>query len=44
VAVAGTTRSAAPPLTLSGGDGSFTLDGTSFQASPVAGDQTVVIP
>jgi hypothetical protein len=44
VAVAGTTRSAAPPLFLGGGDGSFTLDGTSFQASPVAGNQKVVIP
>jgi hypothetical protein len=48
VAVAGPTRYAAPPLDLSDsgadGDGSFTLDGTSFQASPVAGNQTVVIP
>jgi hypothetical protein len=42
VAVAGTTRSAAPPLNLS--DGAFTLDGASFQASAVAGDQTVVTP
>jgi hypothetical protein len=42
VAVAGTTRSGAPPLDLS--DGNFTLDGASFQASPVAGNQTVVTP
>jgi hypothetical protein len=42
VAVAGGTRTAAPPLNLS--DASFTLDGTSFQASSVVGDQTVVTP
>ena len=42
VAVAGTTRNAAPPLDL--GDLSFTLSGASFRASPVAGNQTVVIP
>jgi hypothetical protein len=42
VAVSGPTKSAAPSLDLS--DGSFTLDGKSFQASPVAGNQTVVIP
>jgi hypothetical protein len=42
VAVAGPTRYAAPPLDLS--DASFTLGGTSFSASPVAGNQTVVIP
>jgi hypothetical protein len=42
VAVAGTTKTAAPPLDLS--DDSFTLDGTSFRAAPVAGNQTVVIP
>jgi len=42
VAVAGTTETAAPPLDLS--DDSFTLSGSSFQAAPVAGNQTVVIP
>jgi hypothetical protein len=42
VAVAGPARYAAPPLDLS--DDSFTLGGASFHASPVAGDQTVVIP
>jgi len=42
VTVAGTTRYAAPPLDLS--DGSFTLDGASYHASSVAGNQTVVTP
>jgi hypothetical protein len=42
VAVAGATRYAAPPLDLS--EDSFTLDGTSFRAAPVTGNQTVVIP
>ena len=42
VAVAGPTRYAAPPLDL--GDLSFALSGASFRASPVAGNQTVVIP
>ena len=42
VAVAGTTRYPAPPLDLNGLG--FTLGGTSFRASPVAGNQTVVIP
>jgi hypothetical protein len=42
VAVAGPAKYAAPPLDLT--DGSFTLDGTSFRASPVTGNQTVVIP
>jgi hypothetical protein len=42
VAVAGTTKYAAPPLDLS--DGNFTLDGSTYQASPVAGNQTVVTP
>jgi hypothetical protein len=42
VAAAGATRYAAPPLDLS--DNRFTLGGTSFRASPVAGDQTVVSP
>ena len=42
VAVAGTTKSPAPPLDLS--NNSFTLGGTTFTAAPVAGNQTVVIP
>ena len=42
VAVAGTTKYAAPPLSLSGN--SFTLDGSSFTAAPVAGQDTVVSP
>ena len=42
VAVAGTTKYAAPPLDLS--NDSFTLGGASFMASDVAGNQTVVIP
>jgi hypothetical protein len=42
VAVAGTTKTPAPPLNLS--DDSFTLDGTTFTASSVAGDATVVSP
>ena len=42
VAVAGTTKYAAPPLDLS--NDSFTLDGASFTASDVDGNQTVVIP
>jgi hypothetical protein len=42
VAVAGTSRYAAPPLDL--GDLSFTLNGASFRAALVAGNQTVVIP
>jgi hypothetical protein len=42
VAVAGTTKYAAPPLDLS--DDSFTLDGISYTASAVAGNQTVVTP
>jgi hypothetical protein len=42
VAVAGATRYAAPALDLS--DDGFALHGTSFTASPVAGDQTVAGP
>lgn len=42
VAVAGSARTPAPPLNL--GNGSFTLDGTSFKAAPVAGNETVVLP
>jgi hypothetical protein len=42
VAVAGTTKYAAPPLDLS--DDSFTLGGESYSASAVAGNQTVVTP
>jgi len=40
VAVAGGTKHPAPPLDLS--NDSFTVGGTSFKASPVAGTQTVV--
>lgn len=42
VSVAGTAKTPAPALNLS--DGSFTLDGTSFKAAPVAGNETVVPP
>ena len=42
VAVAGTTKYPAPPLDLS--NDSFTLDGGSFTAAPVAGKDTVVSP
>ena len=42
VAVAGSAKTPAPSLNLS--DGSFTLDGTSFKAAPVAGNETVVLP
>ena len=42
VAVAGTAKYAAPPLDLS--NDSFTLNGASFPASEVTGNQTVVIP
>jgi hypothetical protein len=42
VAVAGTTKYSAPPLDLA--NGSFTLDGGSFKATPVAGNDTVVSP
>lgn len=42
VAVAGTAKDPAPPLNLS--NGSFTLNGTSFKAAPVAGNETVVLP
>lgn len=42
VTVAGSAKSPAPPLNL--GNGSFTLDGTSFKAVPVAGNDTVVLP
>jgi len=42
VAVAGTTKYPAPPLDLS--NNSFTLDGSSFTAAPVAGQDTVVSP
>ena len=42
VAVAGTTKYPAPPLDL--GNDSFTLDGASFTAAPVAGKDTVVSP
>jgi hypothetical protein len=42
VAVAGTTKYPAPSLDLS--NNSFTLDGASFTAAPVAGQDTVVSP
>ena len=42
VAVAGATKYPAPPLDLA--NGSFTLDGSSFKAAPVAGNDTVVSP
>jgi len=42
VAVAGTAKTPAPVLNLS--DGSFSLDGTSSKAAPVAGNETVVLP
>jgi hypothetical protein len=42
VAVAGSTKYAAPPLDLA--NGSFTLNGAGFTATPVAGNETVVIP
>ena len=42
VAVAGQARHPAPPLDL--GTNSFTLDGGSFKAAPVAGQETVVSP
>jgi len=42
VAVAGQARQPAPPLNL--GTNSFTLDGGSFKAAPVAGQDTVVSP
>jgi hypothetical protein len=42
VAVEGTARLPAPPLDLS--DNGFTLDGASFTATPVAGNDTVVSP
>ena len=42
LAVAGTTRYPAPPLDLA--NGSFTLRGGSFKATPVAGNDTVVSP
>jgi hypothetical protein len=42
VAVAGTARQPAPALDLS--DNGFTLDGASFTATPVAGNDTVVSP
>jgi hypothetical protein len=42
LAVAGTTRYPAPPLDLA--NGSFTLGGSSFKATPVAGNDTVVSP
>jgi hypothetical protein len=42
VVMAGTAKTPAPALNLS--DGSFTLDGTSFKAAPVAGNETVVLP
>ena len=42
VIVAGNAKTPAPALNLS--DGSFTLDGTSFKAAPVAGNETVVLP
>lgn len=42
VAVAGSAKTPAPPLNL--GNGSFTLDGTSFKAAPVTGNETVVLP
>ncbi len=42
VAVAGATKYPAPPLDLA--NGSFTLNGSSFKALPVAGSDTVVSP
>jgi hypothetical protein len=42
VAAAGTARSPAPPLDLT--DNSFTVNGASFTALPVTGDETVVSP
>ena len=42
MAVAGTTKYPAPPLDLA--NGSFTLNGSSFKALPVAGSDTVVSP
>jgi len=42
VAVAGTTKTPAPPLNLS--NDSFTLNGATFTAAPVAGDANVVSP
>jgi hypothetical protein len=42
LAVAGTTKYPAPPLDLA--NGSFTLRGGSFKATPVAGNDTVVSP
>jgi hypothetical protein len=42
MAVAGATRYPAPPLDLA--NGSFTLGGASFKATPVAGNDTVVSP
>jgi hypothetical protein len=42
LAVAGATRYPAPPLDLA--NGSFTLGGGSFKATPVAGNDTVVSP
>lgn len=42
LAVAGTTKYPAPPLDLA--NGSFTLNGASFKATPVAGNETVVSP
>jgi len=42
LAVAGATRYPAPPLDLA--NGSFTLGGASFKATPVAGNDTVVSP
>jgi hypothetical protein len=42
VSVAGNAKTPAPPLNPS--SGGFTLDGTSFTAAPVAGNETVVLP
>lgn len=42
VAVTGATASPAPPLNL--GDNGFTVDGASFKATPVAGNDSVVTP
>ena len=42
VSVAGNAKTPAPSLNLS--DGSFTLNGTSFKAAPVTGNETVVLP
>ena len=42
LAVAGATKYPAPPLDLA--NGSFTLGGASFKATPVAGNDTVVSP